>query len=89
MRFRQVFFGFVLMTARGNNVFTKTLELKYNIIWCFMGTPNIKRETDMYKKVSTDLDFCSREQEVIEFWKDNDVFKASCAKNAGKAEFSF
>ena len=54
-----------------------------------MGTPNIKRETDMYKKVSTDLDFCSREQEVIEFWKDNDVFKASCAKNAGKAEFSF
>ena len=43
----------------------------------------------MYKKVSTDLDFCAREQAVIDFWRENDVFKASCEKNKGKEEFSF
>ena len=31
----------------------------------------------MYKKVSTDLKFVDREKEVLEFWKENDVFKKS------------
>ena len=43
----------------------------------------------MYKKVSTDLDFCTREQEVIDFWKENEIFHRACEKNLGKEEFSF
>ncbi|MBO7425936.1 MAG: isoleucine--tRNA ligase [Clostridiales bacterium] len=31
----------------------------------------------MYKKVSTDMKFKEREQEVLEFWKQNDVYKKS------------
>ncbi|MBO7387088.1 MAG: class I tRNA ligase family protein, partial [Lachnospiraceae bacterium] len=31
----------------------------------------------MYKKVSTDMKFKEREQEVLEFWKANDVYKKS------------
>ena len=31
----------------------------------------------MYKKVSTDMNFVSREKEVEKFWKDNDIFQKS------------
>jgi len=31
----------------------------------------------MYKKVSTDLKFVEREKEVLEFWKENDIFQKS------------
>ncbi len=31
----------------------------------------------MYKKVSTDMKFKEREQEVLEFWKANDIYKKS------------
>ena len=43
----------------------------------------------MYKPVDTKLDFVEREKEVLEFWKSNDVFEKSVAKNEGGPEFSF
>ncbi len=43
----------------------------------------------MYKKVDTSLDFIEREKEVLEFWKENDVYKKSEAKNAGGEPFCF
>ena len=43
----------------------------------------------MYKKVDTSLDFVAREQEVIDFWKKNDIFEKSVEKNEGGEEFSF
>ena len=29
----------------------------------------------MYQKVSTDMNFAQREEEVIKFWRDEDIFK--------------
>ena len=43
----------------------------------------------MYKKVDASLDFVSREKEIIEFWKQNDVFEKSVKKNEGNREFTF
>ena len=43
----------------------------------------------MYKKVDTNLDFISREKDIIEFWKENGVFEKSIAKNEGNQEFCF
>lgn len=43
----------------------------------------------MYKKVSSDMNFCEREKEILEFWKENDVFKKSVEKNKGAKSFSF
>jgi isoleucyl-tRNA synthetase len=43
----------------------------------------------MYKKVSTSLDFVSREKEVLQFWKDNDVFKKSIKLREGAEPFTF
>jgi len=43
----------------------------------------------MYKKVDASLNFVEREKEVIDFWKENDVFKKSIEKNEGGEEFSF
>ena len=31
----------------------------------------------MYKKVSKDMNFIDREQEVLAFWKKNDIYKKS------------
>ncbi|MCQ2465954.1 MAG: isoleucine--tRNA ligase [Clostridia bacterium] len=31
----------------------------------------------MYKKVSSDMNFIDREKEVLEFWKENDIYKKS------------
>ncbi|MDE6585058.1 MAG: isoleucine--tRNA ligase, partial [Clostridia bacterium] len=43
----------------------------------------------MYKKVDTSLNFIEREKEIIEFWKENNVFESSVEKNGGGKEFSF
>ena len=48
-----------------------------------------KEFKSMYKKVDTTLNFPQREQEVIEFWKKNDVFEKSVESNEGAEEFSF
>lgn len=43
----------------------------------------------MYKPVDTNLNFVEREQEVLDFWKENQVFEKSMEKNEGAEEFSF
>ncbi len=43
----------------------------------------------MYKKVSTGMDFASREKEVEEFWKENDIFKKSIALRDGCPTYMF
>ena len=43
----------------------------------------------MYKKVDSSMDFCSREQEVLEFWKSHDIFEKSIKATEGKPEFTF
>ena len=35
----------------------------------------------LYDKVSTDLNFVDREQKVLEFWKQNEIFKKSIKLN--------
>ena len=43
----------------------------------------------MYKPVETNLNFVDREKEVLEFWKQEDIFRKSVEKNEGNPEFSF
>ena len=43
----------------------------------------------MYKKVSTQLDFVAKEQEVLKFWKDNNIFEKSVETSRNKPPFSF
>lgn len=43
----------------------------------------------MYKKVDTSLNFLDREKEVLQFWKENDVFGASLEQNKDGDEFCF
>ena len=43
----------------------------------------------MYKKVSTDMDFVSREKETLAFWKENRVFEKSVEWRKGKPAFTF
>ena len=43
----------------------------------------------MYKKADANQDPVSREQEIIEFWKQNDVFAETIRSTAGGKEFSF
>ena len=43
----------------------------------------------MYKKVDSGMNFCEREKQVIEFWKQNKIFEKSVEMNKGKESFSF
>ncbi len=43
----------------------------------------------MYKKVSTDMDFVSREKETLAFWKENRVFEKSVEWRKGSPAFTF
>lgn len=43
----------------------------------------------MYKKVSTDLSFVPREEEVLQFWKENDIFAKSIEQSDGKPVYTF
>lgn len=43
----------------------------------------------MYKKVSTDLSFVDREKQVVDFWKENDIFKKSIENREGSEVFTF
>ncbi len=43
----------------------------------------------MYKKVSTDLNFVSREKEIEEFWKENRIFEKSIDQRIGGENFTF
>ena len=43
----------------------------------------------MYKKVSTDLKFAEREQEVLKYWKENRIFEKSLKFREGNESFTF
>ncbi|MBQ4049695.1 MAG: isoleucine--tRNA ligase [Clostridia bacterium] len=43
----------------------------------------------MYEKVSPKLDFVDREKEIVEFWKENQIFEKSMTQNEGGDEFAF
>ena len=43
----------------------------------------------MYKKVSTDLNFAEREQKILEFWKENNIFEKSIRLREGGPAFTF
>ena len=43
----------------------------------------------MYKKVSTDLNFVSREKEVEKFWEDNHIFEKSIENRKGAETYTF
>ena len=43
----------------------------------------------MYDKVSTDLSFVDREKEIVEFWKNNDIFKKSIKNREGGEIYTF
>ena len=43
----------------------------------------------MFEKVSTALDFQAREQEVIKFWNDNDIFRKSMDQRKGADVWTF
>ena len=43
----------------------------------------------MYQKVSTDMNFVAREEEILKFWRDNDVFKKTVALRKGAPAFTF
>ncbi len=43
----------------------------------------------IYNKVSTDLNFVEREKKVLEFWKENDIFKKSISNREGGPVFTF
>ncbi|NLD03161.1 MAG: isoleucine--tRNA ligase, partial [Clostridiales bacterium] len=43
----------------------------------------------MYQKVSTDMDFLSREKEMAAFWKEKGIIQKSFAQHEGKERFTF
>ena len=43
----------------------------------------------MYDKVSPDLKFVEREQEVLSFWDQEEIFKKSIAQREGGPVFTF
>ena len=43
----------------------------------------------MYKKVTTDMDFVPREEEVLAFWKENQIFEKTVEKSKGKPAYTF
>ncbi len=43
----------------------------------------------MFKKVSTSLDFASREKKILEYWKDKDIFRKSIKIREGCPAFTF
>ena len=43
----------------------------------------------MYKKVTTDMNFVDRERKVLDFWRENDIFKKSIELRAGAPTYMF
>ena len=46
-------------------------------------------EVNMYKKVSTDLNFVDREKQTEKFWEDNDIFRKSMRDREGNEIYMF
>ena len=49
----------------------------------------IKEESNMYNKVSTNLNFVERETEIQKFWKDNAIFEKSNEARKGQPPYTF
>ncbi len=49
----------------------------------------IHKEKQMYKKVSTTLNFVEREKETLKFWKDNQIFEKSVELRRGAPAYTF
>jgi isoleucyl-tRNA synthetase len=49
----------------------------------------MRKETQMYKKVSANLNFVEREKEVEKFWKDNDIFRKSMENRKEGETYTF
>ena len=43
----------------------------------------------MYQKVSTDMNFVAREEEIVKFWRENEVFKKTVELRKGAPAFTF
>ena len=43
----------------------------------------------MYEKVSTKLDFTSREEKVLKFWKENEIFEKSIEEKKDLPTYTF
>ena len=43
----------------------------------------------MYKKINGDMNFVSREMEVLDFWRENDIFNKTLEQTKDGKEFSF
>lgn len=43
----------------------------------------------MYQKVSTDLNFVKREEQVLEFWQKENIFKKAQKQGEGKPDYTF
>ncbi len=43
----------------------------------------------MYDKVNADMKFLDRENEIIKFWEDNDIFRKSIESREGQPSFTF
>ncbi|MCL2811586.1 MAG: class I tRNA ligase family protein, partial [Clostridia bacterium] len=43
----------------------------------------------LYEKVPTNLDFVAREQQVLDYWQQNDIFCKALVKNEGAEPFTF
>ena len=50
---------------------------------------NQERKENMYKQVSTNLNFVEREKEVEKFWKDNDIFQKSIDSRKNGPTYTF
>lgn len=59
------------------------------VIISLMDIQALIKEAVMYKKVSTDLKFVDREQEVLGFWKENSIFEQSLKFRKGAETFTF
>lgn len=58
--------------------------------WGFIyARENEKEREQMYKKVSTSMNFVEREKEILQYWKEHDVFKKSIAFREGAPVFTF
>ena len=44
---------------------------------------------DVYKKVNTNQNFVEREEQVLKFWNDNDIFEKSIELRKNSPEFTF
>ncbi len=74
------------MLFYGLSSYTKGLFIFVNnIVMC---NAHIWRK-EMHKKVDTNLNFVEREESILQFWKEQNIFKKSCELRKGNEPFTF